>query len=71
MTRLETHPDGAPLRIRGDHAFTSDPRLDHVETEVRPDEPLIAALIRHSDRVAQERARLATALDVREAAVEA
>jgi hypothetical protein len=61
MTRLETHPDGSPHRLRGDHAFASDPRFDHVETEVRPDEPLVAALIRHSDRIAEERARLATA----------
>jgi hypothetical protein len=66
MTRLETRPDGTPLRIRGDHAFSSDPRLDHVETEVQPDEPLVAALIRHSDRIAEERARLATATSEQE-----
>jgi hypothetical protein len=61
MTRLETHPDGAPSRIRGDHAFAGDPRLDDVVTEFRPGETLAEALIRHSDRIAQERARLAAA----------
>lgn len=69
MTRLETRPDGTPLRIRGDHAFISDPRLDHIETEVRADEPLVSALIRHSDRIAQERERLATAASERERAL--